>query len=287
MININTVSFLISSFFDVINQFGSTKKAMDFYRNQLNGMTSISQVSQSDVDIINELINFSYVTDKDKWETEIQKVNYFNYAMDLIINNADFSNVRKLQKDVRDITYRLKVTVDRYGDWKVKVLRIIRKAFEITDDFYDNKQLKQGSGFGTTSFTYGKKNNLNNVKKDSTPLEPMTIEQYKKWATKQICKVAKDTDQLRVENLDAVCSCDPSYFYYQLRGFFEKSTKDIKEIFGSIAKKADWNIGTIRVEPGSCSGSTRTYETNFEAKAVFSKLYNKYWEIVNKSVPED
>ena len=99
--NIDMLSFLLASFNNVIETFGSNKKSVDFYRGQVENLLNIGQVDNHSVEIINELINYSYVTDDEKWKIELRKVAFFTSVMDVVLTNA------KNTDDVEGIVFRI------------------------------------------------------------------------------------------------------------------------------------------------------------------------------------
>lgn len=218
MANLNTLSFLIASFNDVINNFGSSKKSIDFYKNQVENLISIGQIEQTDVNYITDLINFSYVTDSDKWKVELEKVNYFSEVMDIIISSSD------LNKDkIAAIIDRMQLKAS--GKTEEKVLRIIRRIFEIPEKPEIN--INKASNFGTNKFAV--KSNAQSSKSSNTNKMNIndTVGEDSKWYSTNksalgnlLHKVIVDNlnaDEksrsyiIKYKNLQAVCSSDPTY----------------------------------------------------------------------------
>ena len=122
--NIDMLSFLLASFNNVIETFGSNKKSVDFYRGQVENLLAIGQVDNQSVEIINDLINYSYVTDDEKWKIELRKVAFFTSVMDVVLTNAKNADA------IEGIILRIENSSETTKEQK-KVLGIIRKIFII------------------------------------------------------------------------------------------------------------------------------------------------------------
>ena len=246
--NIETLSFLIASFNDVINSFGSNKKSIDFYKNQMQNLVAIGQVDENSVEIIHDLINFSYVSDSDKWRVELSKIEFFTIMMDLVISNAN--NTETIESIILKTENDCNIQPENR-----KVLNIIRKIFYIKNRVPENCEMQRKSHFGTMHF------------KSSTP------------NIQHILQLAKGYNKVRIKNIEAVCSGDPTWFYYNLDNRFFESTKELNKISKEIAKGADIQVVKETSTSDGCS-IHRSYSINEEASdalKLFFKTYKRHW----------
>ena len=244
--NIETLSFLIASFNDVINSFGSNKKSVDFYRNQMQNLVSIGQVDSNSAEIVSVLINFSYVGDPDKWRVELSKIEFFTAMMDLIISNGNN------KETVESIILKEEGDANTTKEQK-KVLNIIRKIFYIKNRVPENYEMQRKSHFGTMQF------------RGSTPNNSI----------QNILLLAGNYNKVRVKNLNAVCSGDPTWFYYNLDERFFESTKELNKISKDIDKGAEIQVVKENSVSDGCS-IHRSYEVNKEASDVLKLFFKTY-----------
>lgn len=151
--NINAISFLIASLDDVLENFGANAKSIAFYKNQVNNLVAIGQISQADVNIVMDLINFSYVTDSDKWKIEMAKKNYFVTAMDSLLRANG-------NKDVAIFIMRNLIAANPNERYK-KAQKLVCKILDIPFDFESKTETKQEPikpCFGTNGFHTGNTN---------------------------------------------------------------------------------------------------------------------------------
>jgi len=233
--NIETLSFLIASFNEVINNFGSNKKSIDFYRNQMQNLVSIGQVDPNSVEIVNDLINFSYVTDSNKWKIEMSKIDLFTTIMDIIISNAN--NTETVEAII------LRAESNNLTQEKRKVLNIIRKIFYIKNRVPENLEMQRKSHFGTMTFT----GNAGNI------------------SVQHILRLAEDYNKVRIKNLRAVCSGDPTWIYYKLDKEFFANTEELNYIFRDISKGAEIQVVKETLVSDGCSHSYTSYNVNEKA----------------------
>ena len=231
--NIKTLSFLIASFNEVINNFGSNKKSIDFYKNQMQNLVSIGQVDPNSAEIVNDLINFSYIGDSDKWKIEMSKIDFFMTMMDIIISNANDTET------VESII--LRAENNNVTQEKRKVLNIIRKVFYIKNRVPENYDMQRKSHFGTMKFT----ENTANVQR--------------------ILKLAGDYDKVRIKNIRAVCSGDPIWIYLTLNKDFFVNNKELNNIFKDISNGAEIQVvKKVSVSDG-CHDTYSSYNVNEKA----------------------
>lgn len=243
--NIETLSFLIASFNDVINSFGSNKKSIDFYKNQMQNLVNIGQIDVASTEIINNLINFSYINDLEKWEIEISKIEFFTTMMDLIISNAN--NVETIESIIIKAEGDANTTKEQK-----KVLNIIRKIFYIKNKIPENYDMQHKSHFGTMQFRGSTPNNI-----------------------QHILQLAGKYDKVRIKNLGAVCSGDPTWFYHKLDKEFFDNNKELNKISKEISKGAEIQIVKENSISDGCS-IHRSYDINEEASAALKLFFEGY-----------
>ena len=90
--DLRTISFLISSFRDIITTFGENSKSVEFYKRQVNQLISIGQVSLNDQKFIEELIGMSN-TNSVKWDKANEKLMQFIEIVNETNGYNDFSKV--------------------------------------------------------------------------------------------------------------------------------------------------------------------------------------------------
>ena len=244
--NIETLSFLIASFNEVINNFGSNKKSIDFYKGQMQNLMSIGQVDPNSVEIVNDLINFSYVTDSDKWKRELSKIDLFTTMMDIIISNAN--NAETVEAII------LRAENNNVTQEKRKVLNIIRKIFYIKNRVPENIAMQRNSHFGTMKFT----------------------ENTGDASAAHILSLGRLCDKIRIQNLKAVCSGDPTWFYHDLHKDFFNNKKELDCIAKDISNGADIQVVKEVTVSDGCSGSYASYNINEEATEALKLFFKKY-----------
>lgn len=57
--NLKTISFMIASFKDIVNTFGMNEKSIAFFKKNIEGLSAISQVTPSDINLIYDVLNFN------------------------------------------------------------------------------------------------------------------------------------------------------------------------------------------------------------------------------------
>jgi len=244
--NVEMLSFLISYFNDIITNFGSNKKSIDFYRNQINNLENIGQVDSNSVEIINDLINFSYINDSEKWSTELEKVAFFTNVMDLILSNANTIDAAET------ILFRIEMNEKSSKDMK-KVLNTIRKVFNIKRKLPENTEMKHTSQFGTNAFS--KKN----------------IRVSSNTDIDEIIRLSGAQAVLRVSNPDAVCSGDTQWYNFNISKELLNKQSEINKINKYIKRGAEIFIALPVVNSNGCSSYT-TYKKNTDATEALLKF---------------
>lgn len=181
--NIPTLSFLLGSYTGMLESFGKNPKTVEFFRNQVNGLINIHQVSRMDAELIFDIIGMQN-TNNVKWVKSEEKIRMFIQTMNIM---ETFSTDEKIQV--------------------IKLTELL-KSGNITDDIYQKiikiyglTILEQMDRPINNSFGVLNKSNVSNVgsSTDSTAWRSF-VNRYGDYYYK-------------VKNPNAVCSCDPSYFY--------------------------------------------------------------------------
>ncbi len=245
--NIDMLSFLLASFNNVIETFGSNKKSVDFYRGQVENLLDIGQVDNNSVEIINELINYSYVTDNEKWNIELKKVAFFTSVMDIILTNA------KNVDGVEGIVFRIENSSETTKEQK-KVLGIIRKIFLLKNKTPDEIKMTGGSHFGTMQFSGNK---------------------VKSGTAKYILGLAGSEAVVRVKNLEAYCCSDPAYHNYALNKELFNNAKSLKDIAKEFKRGAEVTVAKEVKTSDGCH-TYRHYENIEEASVELRKFITTY-----------
>ena len=245
--NIDMLSFLLASFNNVIETFGSNKKSVDFYRGQVENLLAIGQVDNQSVEIINDLINYSYVTDDEKWKIELRKVAFFTSVMDVVLTNA------KNADGIEGIILRIENSSETTKEQK-KVLGIIRKIFLLKKKIPDEIKMTGESHFGTMQFS-------------SNGIKGGTV--------KYILRLAGDKAVVRVKNLDAYCSCDPAYHNYVLNKDLFNNARALKDIAKEFKRGAEITVTKEVITGDGCHNYTH-YENIEEASVEFRKFITGY-----------
>lgn len=119
--NINTISFLIASFIDVINKFGKNNKSVDFYKSQVSKLIAIGQISTQDAKIVEEIVGMQN-TSAVKWDIAEHKLNSFINAMNEVIGYVS-------QEDIMFVAEKLvaqKIITEQIASIIYKLYGILR-----------------------------------------------------------------------------------------------------------------------------------------------------------------
>ena len=208
--NIQTVSFLIGSLNNVVQTFGSNSKSVAFYKQQVNSLVNIGQVSGADANFVFRLTGMEN-TDAVKWDLMTPRLDEFINCMNYLCNVELNSNEKILNMMMALRTNE--VMTD-------KSEKYIRELYGLESN-QATLPLK-GNAFGTINVIQNpvdsrKTNAMNEVDK--------FIELLMTAARKN--KASNATPCLRIKNLEAVCSCDVSYYTIEIGGNSQKLLKEL------------------------------------------------------------
>ena len=83
--NIQTLSFLIGSFRDIVQSFGQNNKSVEFYKRQVYGLANIGQISTNEILFVEELVGMKN-TNAVKWDKATEKIEQFIRAINETYN---------------------------------------------------------------------------------------------------------------------------------------------------------------------------------------------------------
>lgn len=254
--NINVISFLISTFDEIVATFGINTNAINFYKNQVNNLVSIGQVTLKDARIIFELLNFSNIDDPIKWEQEMKKKGYFvDTVNEVLCANGN--------KDV--ITYILQQKVVQLTDTSfMEVICIVGKIFDVVISNENYKQIARNINFGTTKFK-GFACNTSGKKQFSLNMECNAFKE--KLVT---CGAYNEQTIVKVKNLEAVCSCDESYYEYNLIKLLSTERDDLVSLWNAMQNGANIKVGEY-VDCGEMGNTQWRWLNNAVATALFAQ----------------
>lgn len=224
--NIETLSFLIGSFRDIIQSFGQNSKSVEFYKRQVGQLVNIGQVCQYDADLVEELVGMRN-TDAVKWDKATEKIEQFIKSIDSTYSIKDnLKRVIMLEQFEREgyISKSVKETVYRVYNIDIK---------GITNEINNAKTI----GFG--EIPSNKKQNTKK-KEESRKSNKPTVSSIEKQLT-MLRIVAGSNDIIRVRNTEAVCSADPTYFRCKIIDI-EKSL----HILSELANGCEYEVGCYK-----------------------------------------
>lgn len=219
--NIQTLSFLIGSFRDIVQSFGQNSKSVEFYKRQVYGLADIGQVKASEILFVEDLIGMRN-TNAVKWDKAIEKIEQFikaiNETYDYTNDTSKIIAIERMEKS-GEISSAVKDKV--YEVYSIDTKNIIKKQ---------NKD--KGLNFGEIPsnkqmITNSKNNNIN---------EFLNI-------------LINDNDNYKIKvcNSGAVCSSDPRFYSCELNKLLSK-----KYILNELAIGSDYQIGKEETAGDPC-----------------------------------
>lgn len=314
--NIQTLSFLIASFNEIVDSFGENNKSVAFYKSQVSGMISIGHVKQEEARIIEEVVGMTN-TDAVKWATAKQKISQFIQAMNTI-SNADSKNAvallinqmaqsKQISENVADIVrkifdvYKSDASAScSFGKFQTEKHEAAVKASIPTGAKSTTASNPSATTSGAIHIGAGRDSSISTGKtSDKTTKMQAKIDADALILAKKIsgtetsnraevesCKKAVEIAKklelhklpqykalldyvddrltltclvdlahhmtnkniiLKINNIDAVCSCDPSYRRCELAKVFDNST-----ILDLLTRHADVKAGTEKEVGDPC-----------------------------------
>lgn len=304
--NIQTLSFLIASFNEIVDSFGENNKSVAFYKSQVSGMISIGHVKQEEARIIEEVVGMTN-TDAVKWDKAKQKISQFIQAMNTI-SNADSKNAvallinqmaqsKQISENVADIVRKIfdvsksdtaasctfgKFQTEKHGaamkasiptgakvsgainigagrDSSISIGKTPDKTTKIQARIDADALILAKKISGTETSNKAEVESCKKAVEIAKKLELHKLPQYKvlldyvddRLTLTCLVDLAHHMTNkniiLKVKNIDAVCSSDPSYRRCELGKVFDNST-----ILDLLTRHADVKAGTEREVGDSC-----------------------------------
>lgn len=239
--NIETLSFLIASFNDVISSFGKNSKSVNFYKRNVAALVAIGQVASCDARMIEQIVGMEN-TDAVKWESAEKKVSMFITGMNSVIDISDKKAIQTILEACRN-TKSISEEIKRY-------------IFEIYD-------IAPCASVVTKKQRFGQLNINNNTSESATNEQDDTITKI----YKRLCNAKKDVSFngyepcIRVKNIEAVCSGDKSYYYITADCDIETLRTKYNKSISLLERGAEAKLGYSDIIPSSnpCIGPRRTF----------------------------
>lgn len=213
--NLQTLSFLIGSFRDIVKSFGKSSKSVEFYKRQVYGLADIGQVNTVDILFVEELIGMSN-TNAVKWDIAIEKIEQFIKAINETYGYAnDASKIIALEN------------MEKSGEISSTIKYMVYDVYNI-----DTKTMIK------------EKNKSNNLKFGEIPSSKKSeqIENNNKMhVTKSSLKKLIDAGRnsiIKIRNSEAVCMSDPAYYSCELSELL-----NTRHILRELSKGSSYQIG--------------------------------------------
>jgi len=289
MINVDSLSFLIGTFKNVVDNFGANSNSVKFFKTQVDGLISIGQVSNEDASLIYRILGMNNTTAV-KWESTTSKMNNFIEVMNYMVTAKTPEQAYKIYTQLKSLE-KIPKNIDEY----------IREIYGFKEATLPNKVNSFGSlnssnsGSANTSESTKKTNTTqtnkgkaiqigtgaaNNIKDTScSDYDCTTLEDYNnidKYLVKQL-KAYNDKLYISVKNSQAVCSADPIYFHCRLsellNGIEYYNSSEIRELLNG----SDYEIALKEERDDVCHPSIAYKKlqivTNDLHKINFKKFY--------------
>lgn len=238
MLNIKTLSFLVSTFRQITSTFGQDSKSVEFFKQQVTGLVNIGQVGYTEAQLIFKLLGMVN-TNAVKWEQTNKKLDMFVTAMNYMIevnseSRARLLEVLKSKGIVNDAVSQIISEV--YGIKEVKLPEIKKPTFGVlnytTEIEKDNKSCSNDTNL-EANYNY--------------EWEHL----YNKLVTKSKLKYA-----IEVKNINAVCCSDASSYTISVEDYLKTNSK--VHIYQLLTKGAPYKIGK-RMTDTTDACNTRYY----------------------------
>ena len=249
--NLKTISFMIASFKDIVNTFGMNEKSISFFKKNVEGLSAISQITSSDVNLIYDVLNIN-----DKNISSEKRISFLNEYVRAINKVHTVKNKETIFYIIDDLKNTNVISE--------KTKRNVLETLDVNETLYKQNAIKDNNNFG--SYTFNEKSDINISE----------IEKYK-----EIIKGNKNL-HIKIKNKNAVYSCDRYYYIYKLKDFLDTFTDKYE---GNNALKAlrdgDFIIGEEESSPSGdpCRGyitTITTFREDTKLKAEFLKInWNK------------
>jgi hypothetical protein len=288
MHNIETLSFLIASFNDVISSFGQNNKSVEFYKRQVDSLINIGQVSSADAEIIEEVIGMKN-TDNVKWDSAERKTQEFIYAMNTISNISDKQAIAILLKQM--------CTTKQISNG---IEKIVREVYDIQDTvevksnrFGERPKAKEDNPVSSSACALS----YTDIRGRTIKAGKMVGGTFKPSISKSMFTLLTEAEKhskyvLRVKNTEAVCSGDAQYFDRLLTGFADINKLDENHYSRTVtlaalhllANGAPYTVGE-RVDTNTFPCGSSRYEI-VEDKECKKKLDTISWADIKRALTE-
>lgn len=217
--NIETLSFLIGSFRDIVQSFGQNNKSVEFYKRQVYGLANIGQIGTNEILFVEELVGMKN-TNAVKWDKATEKIEQFIRAI-----NETYSCIN-------DTT-------------KVLVLENLEKSGDISSSV--KEKVYEVYGIDTKSIITKKKDSKQLNFGEIPSNKQATIKSNSSTDTYLKMLMQDGNNRIEVRNSTAVCCSDPS--------FYNCSVADIlhtKRVLREMANGSEYKIGKEVLQGDSC-----------------------------------
>lgn len=244
--NINSISFMIASFKDIVDSFGKKSESVSFFKRQIDGLCSINQLSLDDVDLVYRLLGIVN-TDAIKWDIAETKLAQYISAMNMLIRYNDAT-----------IQTYIIYNLDSQDKISSAVKEIICETLGL---------------------------DIKNVSKNPDE-NKLVFGQYKRPTTEnlEVQKLKKlmnsyPTMIIKIKNSNAVCSSDRSYYECKVADI-SKTKSVLKEL---ASGQTSYTIGVEKSDGDPCH--PRHYiETCEEAMAMAHSInWDTIYKIMNNN----
>lgn len=254
--DIDTLSFLIASFKDIVQSFGQNSKSVEFYKRQVDGLLNIGQIRQEDADFIEELVGMEN-TNAVKWDIATQKIEQFIKAMNATYNyEIILGKVMELEN------------LEKAGQISKIAKLFAYKAWGI--DIKDISAIKKKRGIENPGFGSTKSRSINRG-----------IEKDKEQSTGELLKLLIGTSRdsvIKIRNSEAVCSGDPSFFMCNMLNLLDNIV-----IMRELSKGSEYKIGKEKLSDDICH-PTRVIKEDEKLMRIANKIdWKSVYEIASNT----
>lgn len=276
MVNLKSLSFLIASFDDIVNTFGLNEKSAKFFKKQVLNLQSIGQVNMDTINALYRVFNVEDLEfgDKRKVDRELEKKDFFVDVVNKMLSCEN--NVSAMQYVLLEA---------EKGKEFPDIIDLVCDIFEIAKPQVVGNKNNNSYGFGTMDFNQIPDNRIKNASVARMDYDQFLYALNKFDFNKKLC--------VRVKNLDAVCTCDLSYYTDSIESVFpktldvDKKTKNnspdyskFERLVSLYSRGAFVSVGELKSKYNSNSCST-DYTWNEHKEAT--KLLISYLEFAKKT----
>lgn len=213
--NLQTLSFLIGSFRDIVQSFGQNSKSVEFYKRQVYGLANIGQVNTVDILFVEDLIGMRN-TNAVKWDKATEKIDQFIKAINETYGYSnDTSKIIALEH------------MERSGEISLTIKEKIYEVYGIdTKDMIKEKNKNSNLNFGEIPSS-----------KQPEQIENINKMYDIKSSLKKLIDVGRGS-LIKIRNSEAVCMSDPAYYSCELSDLL-----NTRHILRELSKGSSYQIG--------------------------------------------